>query len=59
LLASISAVVHGTSSVKRGLRIKGGGNELTLAGVVKEDLACPGSSLPEKRNIKRQASSSA
>jgi hypothetical protein len=25
-----------------------GGNELTLAGVVKEDLACPGSSLPEK-----------
>jgi len=35
---------------------------LTLAGVVKEDLACPGSSLPEKkeiRNIKRQAASSA
>ena len=26
---------------------------MTLAGVVKEDLACPGSSLPEKRNIKR------
>jgi len=25
-----------------------GGNELTLAGVVKEDLACPGSSLPEE-----------
>jgi len=26
-----------------------GGNELTLAGVVKEDLACPGSSLPKKK----------
>ena len=25
-----------------------GGNELTLAGVVKEDLACSGSSLPKK-----------
>ena len=33
-----------------------GGNELTLAGVVKEDLACPGSSLPEK-SFKRQATS--
>jgi len=41
---------------------------LTLAGVVKEDLACPGSSLPEKRKIqpeveatsyKQQASSNA
>ena len=31
---------------------------MTLAGVVKEDLACPGSSLPEKRKRKRQASSS-
>jgi len=42
---------------------------LTLAGVVKEDLACPGSSLPsqfrmilkiilKKRSLKRQASSS-
>jgi hypothetical protein len=32
---------------------------LTLAGVVKEDLACPGSSLPEKEkeSYKRQASS--
>jgi hypothetical protein len=35
---------------------------LTLAGVVKEDLACPGSSLPEKKekekaSVKRQASS--
>jgi len=28
---------------------------LTLAGVVKEDLACPGSSLPEKK--KKKASS--
>ena len=35
-----------------------GGNELTLAGVVKEDLACPGSSLPEKRKRKLQAPSS-
>jgi len=26
-----------------------GGNELTLAGVVKEDLACSGSSLPKKK----------
>jgi len=25
---------------------------LTLAGVVKEDLACPGSSLPEKKKKK-------
>ena len=31
---------------------------MTLAGVVKEDLACPGSSLPEKRKRKPQASSS-
>jgi len=30
---------------------------LTLAGVVKEDLACPGSSLPEKRKRKLQAPS--
>ena len=34
---------------------------MTLAGVVKEDLACPGSSLPEKKkyekSFKRQASS--
>jgi len=30
---------------------------LTLAGVVKEDLACPGSSLPEKRKKKLQAPS--
>jgi len=30
---------------------------LTLAGVVKEDLACPGSSLPEKRKRKLQAAS--
>ena len=34
-----------------------GGNELTLAGVVKEDLACPGSSLPKKKKKKKQASS--
>jgi len=27
-----------------------GGNELTLAGVVKEDLTCSGSSLPKKKN---------
>ena len=33
-------------------------NELTLAGVVKEDLACSGSSLPEKRKKKYQAASS-
>ena len=26
-----------------------GGNELTLAGVVKEDLTCSGSSLPKKK----------
>jgi len=35
---------------------------LTLAGVVKEDLACPGSSLPEKRknkSAKPQAASNA
>jgi len=37
---------------------------LTLAGVVKEDLACPGSSLPEKKKKKatsgkRQAASNA
>jgi len=30
---------------------------LTLAGVVKEDLACPGNSLPEKRKRKLQAPS--
>jgi len=27
-----------------------GGNELTLAGVIKEDLTCSGSSLPKKKN---------
>jgi hypothetical protein len=27
---------------------------LTLAGVVKEDLACPGSSLPEKKEIRKK-----
>jgi len=27
-----------------------GGNELTLASVVKEDLTCSGSSLPKKKN---------
>jgi hypothetical protein len=30
---------------------------LTLAGVVKEDLACPGSSLPEATSNKQQATS--
>jgi hypothetical protein len=30
---------------------------LTLAGVVKEDLACSGSSLPEATSHKRQATS--
>jgi len=28
-----------------------GGNELTLAGVVKEDLTCSGSSLPKKKRV--------
>jgi hypothetical protein len=34
---------------------------LTLVGVVKEDLVCPGSSLPEKRkkSAKQQAASNA
>jgi hypothetical protein len=31
---------------------------LTLAGVVKEDLACPGSSLPEKKKKKKKQASS-
>ena len=31
---------------------------MTLAGVVKEDLACPGSSLPEKKKKKKKQASS-
>ena len=31
------------------LSVRIGGNELTLAGVVKEDLTCSGSSLPKKK----------
>ena len=36
-----------------------GGNELTLAGVVKEDLTCSGSSLPKKKGGPSPMSSSA